>query len=217
MMRLRFGDCVFDASTRQIQRHGHDLPLPPKAFQLLQLLIRDRPRAISKQQLQDALWPDTFVAEANLANLVADLRAALGDHAKKPHIIRTVQRFGYAFQAHAEPEGEAQPGGSAWVFRLIWDDREIALQEGANILGRDDGVAAWIDVYSVSRQHARLMVSGEKATLEDLNSKNGTFVAGTRISGPVPLADGTEIRIGTAELVFRCFRRGVSTGTARGD
>src|SRR5262249_40279622 len=153
------------------------VPLAPKAFQLLEALIQARPKALSKSQLHEALWPDTFVADANLANLVADLREALGDDAKSPQIIRTVQRFGYAFQAEASPVPE--PGDlTASVFRLIFGDREIALVEGGNILGRDRDAVAWIDVYSVSRHHAKIVVSGEHATLEDLGSKNGSFIRG---------------------------------------
>ena len=210
-MRLRFGDCVFDSDTREVLREGKPVPMPPKVFQLLELLIVERPKALSKEQIHERLWPDTFVSDANLANLAADLRAALGDDAKKPRIIRTVQRFGYAFQAEAAP---AELGGRpASAFRLIWGEREISLSEGPNVLGRDRAAVAWLDAYSVSRQHARITVSGDDAVLEDLGSKNGTFLHGKAVERPQPVCDGDEIRIGTVTLTLRRFS-GVSTHTA---
>jgi DNA-binding winged helix-turn-helix (wHTH) protein len=210
-MRLRFGSCVFDSDTRQVFRDDQPLPMPPKVFQLLEILIGERPKALSKDDIHRRLWPDTFVSDANLANLVADLREALSDDAKQPRVIRTVQRFGYAFAADARP---APPASSlaASVFRLVWDNREIALSEGDNILGRDAAAVVWIDIYSVSRHHAKIVVSGDQATLEDLGSKNGTFLRGEPVHGAAPLADGDEIRIGTAVLTLRRFA-GVSTQT----
>lgn len=215
-MRLRFADCVFDSETREVVREGRVVALSPKAFQLLHALIRERPRAISKAQLQQIVWPDIFVSEANLANLVADLRAAIGDHARQPHIIRTVPRFGYAFHGHAEPFEGARARGAPVVFKLVQGSREIALVEGQNVIGRDETAVAWIDVHSVSRRHATITVAGETAMIEDLGSKNGTFVGGRRVSGQVLLRDGDVVRLGTAEVVLRCFRQALSTETAFG-
>jgi DNA-binding winged helix-turn-helix (wHTH) protein len=216
-MRIGFGDCVFDSDTREVVRAGTILPLSPKAFQLLGLLLRERPKAVSKERLHRELWPDTFVADANLANLVGDLRAALGDDARHPRLIRTVQRFGYAFEGEAERVAPAAGGARRVIDRLVWGDREIALQDGENVLGRDEASVAWIDAYSVSRQHARIHILGKSATLEDLDSKNGTFLNGEPVRAkPVRLSDGDHIRLGTVELVYRRFQAGETTHTARG-
>ena len=95
--RFPFGEFVLDGDTRQLRR-GHEIvPLSPKAFQLLEFLIEHQPKAISKGALQDLLWPSTFVVEKNIANLVAEIREALGDSAEHPRFVRTVPRFGYAF------------------------------------------------------------------------------------------------------------------------
>src|SRR5262245_48557009 len=145
-MRLRFGDCVFDRDTRQLLRGGEPVATPPKVFQLLDALITERPNAVSKTDLHARIWPDTFVSDANLANLVADLRVAIGDDAKHPRIIRTVQRFGYAFQAEVLPDSGAVRAPES-VFRLIWGEREVALREGTNVLGRDRDAVLWVDVY----------------------------------------------------------------------
>ncbi len=213
-MRLRFGDCVFDPDTRQLVRAGQPVPVPPKVFELLDALIRERPRAVSKTDLHQRLWPDTYVSDANLTNLVADLRDALGDDARHPRVIRTVQRFGYAFEAEAASEPESPPGvDSDSVYRLVWGSREVTLREGSNILGRDRDAVLWIDVYSVSRQHARITVTGEDATLEDLGSKNGTFLDGRPVQGVTVVKDGDVIRIGTVTMTLRRFDP-VSTRTA---
>ena len=210
-MRLRFGDRVLDTATRELFRDGRTVAVPPKVFQLLEVLVAERPKAVSKSELQERIWPDTFVSEASLGNLVADLREALGDDAKTPRLVRTVQRFGYAFQAEAIEEDDGAP---ASVFRLTWGDREVTLREGPNILGRDRKAVLWIDVYSVSRHHARITVTGDEAAVEDLGSKNGTFVNGNAVTSVAPAKDGDEIRIGTATLILRRYS-GQSTRTAR--
>ena len=203
-MRLGFGDLVLDIGTRQLLRGDRELRLSPKAFELLRLLVDERPRAISKDELLERLWPDTFVAEANLPSLIAEIRDVTGDDADEPRYIRTIRRFGYAFcgtVSSAEPDRSigAAPLGS-W---LMCDGRQLRLVEGENIIGREPEAAVWLDFFTVSRRHARIVIAGDRATLEDLGSKNGTQVRGERIRGTVNLEDGDEIRIGSVVLSFR--------------
>jgi pSer/pThr/pTyr-binding forkhead associated (FHA) protein len=99
------------------------------------------------------------------------------------------------------------------VFRLFWGRREIELPEGTHVLGRTQGCAAWIDAPGVSRQHARIVVAEDAAVIEDLGSKNGTFLGGRRLEGPSPLADGDEIALGAALLTIRALRADRSTET----
>jgi DNA-binding winged helix-turn-helix (wHTH) protein len=211
-MRLQFGDCVFDSDTREVIRAEKPVHVSPKAFALLAALIERRPKAISKDELHKLLWPDTFVSDANLPNLVAELRETLGDDAHQPRIIRTVPRFGYSFRAEAVPEtGGAAPSG----FRLIWSDREIALREGENLIGRDENSVLWIDDALVSRRHSRIVIDESGAVLEDLGSKNGTFLRGTRIQSPARLADRDLIGVGPASMIFRILHHTGSTATAK--
>ncbi|HYK02872.1 MAG TPA: tetratricopeptide repeat protein [Thermoanaerobaculia bacterium] len=96
-MRLLFGDCTFDSDSRTLTRNGESVRMTGKAFQLLELLLAARPNPIEKTELFSKLWPDTFVSEANLASLIKEIRAAIGDDARAPRFVRTVHRFGYAF------------------------------------------------------------------------------------------------------------------------
>jgi DNA-binding winged helix-turn-helix (wHTH) protein len=211
-VRLCFGDLILDAGTRQLLRGTQELRLSPKAFELLILLVDDRPRAMSKNELIERLWPDTYVAEANLPSLVAEIRSVTGDDAEEPRFIRTIRRFGYAFCGTVtgdEPDRPiaATPLGS-W---LMCEGRQIRLAEGENIIGREPEAAVWLDFFTVSRRHARIIIAGDRATLEDLGSKNGTQVRGERISRSVELKDGDEIRIGAVVLTFRMPTRPGST------
>ena len=91
-MRVQFDEFAFDGERRELRRLDEPVHLTPKAFELLELLIEQRPRAVRKDELRDRLWPDVVVEEANLKNLIAEIRAAVGGD-----VIRTVQRYGYAF------------------------------------------------------------------------------------------------------------------------
>lgn len=214
-MRLAFEGCLFDSDTREVFRGGNAITLSPKAFLLLEILIRDSPKAVSKESIHRQIWPGTFVTGANLPNLVAEVRAALGDDAKKPRIVRTVQRFGYAFAADAAAVSEKPPARSAPPFtcRLVWGPREIALDPGENLIGRDRESVVWIDDASVSRRHARISVDDSGANIEDLGSKNGTYIRGRRIQKSARLADKDSIKIGPASMIFRLFKRTGSTAS----
>jgi DNA-binding winged helix-turn-helix (wHTH) protein len=212
-MRLRFRDCEFDPDTREVFRGGKPVHVSPKAFALLAVLIERRPKAVSKDELHKILWPDTFVSDANLPNLVAELRESLGDDAHEPRVIRTVPRFGYAFRAETTAEPERL---TTRAFRLIWGDREIALRPGENVIGRDDAATLWIDDPLVSRRHARIVIDERGAVLEDLGSKNGTLLRGERIRSPAKLVDEDLITIGPASMIFRVLNQSASTATAVG-
>ncbi len=210
-MRVRFGECVFDREARELRRGGDAVPLSPKAFDLLCLLIEERPRPITQARLRDALWPDTSVGYTSLARVVSEARRAVGDSARGAAIIRTVPRFGYAFAGSvlAEPNEPIAAPGCA----LVADDREYALGGGPSLVGRGPECAVRLPSTQVSRVHARLTVEGRRALLEDQESKNGSWVNGARISEPTALADGDEVMFGTYRLVFRRIEALASTRT----
>ena len=202
-MSFRFGRFVLDPETRQLTREGNEIHLSPKAFQLLSILITERPRAVSKSELQDQLWPATFVEETNVAGLVAEIRRALDDSATDPEFLRTVYRFGYRFVGTIQESGEPTRATSVGPRpSLAFADRRTLLLEGVNVIGRAPDATVHCDATGVSRHHARIVLSNGEATLEDLGSKNGTYVQGNRVT-TARLADGDEIRLGTASLTFR--------------
>jgi DNA-binding winged helix-turn-helix (wHTH) protein len=193
-MRIRFGECVFDAAGRVVTRGGEPVALSPRAFDLLQVLLERRPQVVPQAELRDRLWPETFVAYTSLARLVTELRKAIGDDSRKPRLVRTVYGRGYSFS------GEAVDAVSGCT--LFWADRMIPLLEGENVIGRDDECHVRVESAKVSRRHARIVVSGGQATIEDLGSKNGTFLGPTAVKAPARLSEGDEILIGAAVLRF---------------
>jgi DNA-binding winged helix-turn-helix (wHTH) protein len=210
-MPLRFGDCVFDPEARELKRAGRTVALGPKAFELLALLIRDRPRPLTQRHLRDVLWPDSHVGYTSLARVVSEVRRAVGDSARGAAVIRTVPRFGYAFMGSVLEETKAVPGAESCA--LVADDREYALPAGPSFVGRGPECGVRLPSSQVSRVHAQLTVSGRRAALEDRGSKNGTWVNGARITAPADLTDGDEVLFGTYRLVFRCLGPLTSTRT----
>jgi DNA-binding winged helix-turn-helix (wHTH) protein len=208
-MRVRCGDFIFDSETKELLRNGQLVALSPKGFQLLEVLIENRPKALSKSHLHDYLWPNTFVVEANLSNLVGAVRRALADDPRDPRYIRTIHRFGYAFRADAlEP---AHTDTADVVARVGWSGGSVMLREGEHIIGRDADAAILLDSPSVSRRHAVIRVAAGHVTFEDLGSKNGSSITGRRAHGPVALVDGDVITAGVVELTFRMIRPALST------
>ena len=201
-MRIVFGPFVLDLDARQLTRGGREIRLTTKAFDLLTLLALDRPKLLSKAVLQERLWPDTFVAEANLSNLIAEIRDALGDSARAPEYIRTAHGLGYAFCAHAVVIGSRDSSPKTSSCWLEWDSRRLPLSVGEHVIGRDPDAEITVIESTVSRRHARLVVTTEGATLEAFASKNGTFVGSEPVLAPVQLADGDVIRLGSVQMTF---------------
>ena len=205
VVSIRFGNCHLAVDERRLFRGSREVHLSPKAFELLKLLVDVRPRALSKSELLERVWPGIFVSEASLARVVNQIRNAVGDSARDARIVRTVHRYGYAFvaevveDARAATRIEGHRRSRCW---LVSGRREFPLGDGVHIVGREPDAAVWLESTKVSRQHARLTVTGACASIEDLSSKNGTWVRGDRISALHSLAPGDEIQIGPFTLVF---------------
>ena len=216
-MRLRFGAFAFDSATRELHHERTPVHLSPKAFDLLQILIERRPALVTKAELQDRLWPDVVVVEANLANAVAEIRKALGDDPKSPQFIWTVSRRGYRFSADVELLDGGDPARPHGLVRwwLIWRQTVLPLAEGDNIVGRHPQSAIWINAGSVSRVHACVVVAGGHASVEDRRSTNGTFVNGERVTSRHPLVDGATVTFGSEPSVFREWSDETAPATER--
>jgi DNA-binding winged helix-turn-helix (wHTH) protein len=192
---------VVDVGARLVRREGIDVHLAPKAFELLLILVRNQPNAVPHEQLHAALWPGDHVSETSLSALVTQLRKALGDASEGGRVIRTLHRVGYAFIGNAVVAGHT-PVIGAPICRLIWRRESFEVPAGESVLGRDRACAIRMDADSVSRHHARLNVSERAASIEDLGSKNGTWVDGERIGAAVLLTDGTCFRLGSEIVRF---------------
>jgi hypothetical protein len=197
---------------------------------LLVFMAEHPGEVLSREAIVDGVWSEQFVGEAVIRQSIASIRRALGDDARQPRFIETIPKRGYRLIAEVErlgsPENEADreaamaTGGhdvavigpevdataeapSQFECSLRIGTRGIRLTEGENIIGRNPEATVQIASERVSRRHARILIEGGRAVLEDLDSKNGTFVGGERIEGPAELADGDTIGIGRVVLTFR--------------
>ena len=213
-MSFRFCGCTLDVDAHRLFRGPDEVHLSPKAFETFRILVENRPRALSKTELLGRVWPDVIVSEVSLARVISEIRGGIGDD-RQGRIIRTVHSHGYAFVAEVQdtaaderPRRLEHP-----VCWLISATRTMPLYEGTQIIGRDEIADVRLDSPKVSRRHARIAVRNGQATVEDLESKNGTFVGTTRIEAATPLHDGDKLRIGRFAFVFRYGEFSSSTET----
>jgi DNA-binding winged helix-turn-helix (wHTH) protein len=200
-MQFRFADFILNVDARQLTRGGEIVPLEPKMFTLLDVLVQRRPAVVTYAELDELLWPKVYVARTSLTRLVSELRTVLGDPPSESQIIRTAYKTGYAFAADVTALG-TQPSAPG-AFSLLTNGRLQPLAEGTNVAGRDGDCAVVVDVASVSRRHACFTVTAGVATVEDLGSTNGTFVNGVPVSTAIVLANGDEIMLGKAIVQLR--------------
>jgi DNA-binding winged helix-turn-helix (wHTH) protein len=217
-VKYTFGSVSVDTDARSSSRREGPIHLTRKAFDLLLLLLECRPNAVSKEQIYARLWPDTYVAESSLQTLIHEIRQAIDDRESERSWVRTVHGIGYSFAGPVALSEGAAPSSvsaraAAW---LVGESTRVALRSGENIVGRgvedEDDVIA-IDAPTVSRRHARITIA-ETVTLEDLGSKNGTWLKGQRLTTPRVLVDGEVVRLGSATFTFRLNPQTPSTETA---
>jgi DNA-binding winged helix-turn-helix (wHTH) protein len=211
-VKYAFGSVCVDADARSISSATGSVHLTRKAFDLLLLLLECRPNAVSKEQIYARLWPDTFVAESSLQTLIHEIRQVIDVGGPRQSWIRTVHGIGYSFagdvlgsDATAPPARLDRP--AAW---LLGESTRVALQEGENIIGRGLEGVIEIEAPTISRRDARIVI-GDSATLEDLGSKNGTWLRDERLTAPGALADGDAVSLGSAKFTFGRARQPKST------
>jgi hypothetical protein len=181
---------------------------------LLVFFSRHAGEVIAKEQILEGVWAKQFMAESVLSGLMAELRRTLEDDAHSPRFIETVPKRGYRLVVPVEPvddEDTAVGTGAACV--LIVAGRRVPLAEGEHLIGRAPDVAVHIDSTDVSRHHAKIVVHEGRASIEDLGSKNGTFLGKDRVTEPRALRNGDQVRVGEVLIVFRLPRHLQSTMT----
>ena len=202
---MLFGDCSVDLDARRLSRGSAPVHLSPKAFDALKMLIERRPGAVSKAELLERVWRGVFVSDGSLTRAINEIRAAVGDVAREGQIIRTVHSYGYAFVADVREEEGARVSAASphMASYFVSATRTVALRQGDQVIGRDPTSDIRIDSPKVSWRHAKITASGTVVLIEDLASKNGTYVRGIRIDSATRLGDGDEVRIGRAKFAFR--------------
>jgi DNA-binding winged helix-turn-helix (wHTH) protein len=203
-MRVSFGPWTLDTGARELSRGSERAHLSTKAFDLLALLVSRTPDVVTKEEITAALWPRTHVVEGNIANLVAEIRAALRDAARAPRFLRTAHGVGYSFSNGFAVD---RPAGPNRRFPLLaWLGREFPLKHGSHVVGRGALADVKIDESTVSRFHARLIVDDSEVYVEDLGSRHGTLLetkeGRTRISGLTLLPSPARLILGGASLRF---------------
>lgn len=219
---IRFGTFEADLLTGELRRQGVRVRLQEQSFKVLKALLERPGELVTRKELRERIWPQAVFVDFDhgLNKAVNKLRAALHDSADNPRFVETLARRGYRFIASPRSDSKyaKAPARPAEITgcRIVWNGRGIPLREGINIIGRAEDSAVYVDSSKVSRRHARILVTGNRAVLEDLGSKNGTYVRGRRIDAPTPLNDGDEIRVGSAGIVFHVFSGRTSTRTDTG-
>jgi DNA-binding winged helix-turn-helix (wHTH) protein len=209
----RFGTFELDPKTGELRKRGVSVHLQEQPFQVLAMLVERAGDLVTRDELRQRLWSDSVFVDFDQAlnKAVLKIRLALGDSAESPRFVETLERRGYRFLASVEwiPTGHERasslpsPEVPSTVARVTMGDKTFALRPGAHVIGRDAASDIWIDSSVVSRHHARIVVQQALVTIEDLGSRNGTFVNGVRLTSIAQLADRDEIRLGTVLLSIR--------------
>lgn len=214
-----FGPFRVDPRERFLLRNDAVVPLAPKLFDALLFLLRHAGQLVTREDLTRQLWPDTFVDEGAPAKNLWLLRKALETAGGAADAIQTIPRVGYRFTGTVRRTTRKRPDASGascarlLECRLSWAGKKTRLRDGAWVLGRSPEADVVVGMANVSRRHAKIVVDGAKATIEDLASRNGTFVCGVRIESPTPLSDGDEIHLGSVRVLFSVCSDDASTMT----
>lgn len=214
---FRLDDWLVQASLNRLVRGESRVQIRPRLMDVLCFLAEHHGEVVSKDEVIAAVWAKPYMAESVLSRSVAELRAILGDDAGEPRYIETIVKRGYRLLAPVQfanlsvpsaghevraTTGAPRPPGEH-TCGLCWGERELPLAQGENVVGRASDAAVRLDSLQVSRRHARIVVTGGRAVLEDLGSKNGTYLRGRRVQAPVELVDGDEVIFGRVVVVFQ--------------
>lgn len=221
---VRFAEFELDLAAYILRSGGERVRLEKMPMEVLILLVRASGALVERGEIQAVLWgSDVFVEhDAAINTAVRKIRQALGDDAEKPRFVETVVGKGYRFVACVEslrPRGQRNAIASVRPaarrtfpsYSVTRGADEFILERGVTVLGRDPSVGIYVEHPSVSRHHARISIDGGEAVLEDLKSRNGTFLDGRRIDAPTIIHHGALIGLGAITLTFRVLSAPAST------
>src|SRR5215471_11072004 len=110
-----FGPFRLDSKSCVLLRAGAVVPLNPKAFDTLRVLVENHGSPVGKDELMKLVWPDTFVEETNLTQQISILRKALGDSPEGSSYIETIPKRGYRFVAALNGQVTARNKRLNWL------------------------------------------------------------------------------------------------------
>jgi len=199
-----------DVGARQVWKDSRPIHVTRKELDLLLLLLELRPNVATKEQIYARLWPDVFVSEASLQALVSDLRETLHAGSDRDEFIRTVHGVGYAFCGTVRDSGVV-PAMEQGVVRgwLVGTTGRVSLHSGENIVGRSDHPD--LDTTTISRRHVLIQIGPGGVTIEDLGSKNGTWLNDDPVTTAKTIHDGDTVRLGSSVFTFRRARMSSAT------
>jgi DNA-binding winged helix-turn-helix (wHTH) protein len=218
---FRFGEFELDVPAYALRRGSECVKLEKIPMEVLILLVSRAGELVDRGTVEAALWgSDVHVdRDAAINTAVRKLRRALSDSTLTPRFVETVVGKGYRFISPVERRaGQSRPwaseparGVESLHHRLLRGKQEFLLHPGENLLGRDPAADVHLEHPSVSRRHARISIQAAGATIEDVDSRNGTFLDGRRVDAPVELHDGAIIGLGPVTLVFGVLSSPAST------
>ena len=204
MTTFAFGSCTLDTNSRELREGERVIAADPRHVAVLLYFLENPGRVISREELIEKVWGKSNDGAERLSQAVAALREAFHDRdARIPRYIAAAPPRGYKFVANVNTTNVE--------YELIHGLRRLPLAPGENIIGRAGDSTIRIGTTGVSRHHARLVIGADRATIEDLESKNGTLVNRRRIKGVCELKQHDEVGIGDATLIFQ-----LSTGMHSG-
>lgn len=226
--RFRFAGFELDLSAYVLRTHGETVRLEKIPMEVLILLVQRAGTLVDRSEIAAAAWGRGVHVEQEAAinTAVRKIRQVLGDDAAAPRFVQTVVGKGYRFIAAVDsPAGASELDGRpvpdiphpaverhAYPRYMVKVGRqEFVLPSGETVVGRDPSAGVYVDHPSVSRRHARLSIDAGRAVLQDLGSRNGTFVNGRRLDGPTEIRDDTIIGLGPITLIFCVLRAPAST------
>ena len=223
---IKFAEFELDLGAYALRRPDGPLRLEKLPMEILILLVQRAGTLVQRSEIQAMLWgPDVYVEHDSAINTaVRKIRRTLGDDAEHPRFVETVVGKGYRFIAPVESDASPQAQVSAthgrssarWQrvfpsYSVTRGRQEFALEAGETVFGRDPTAGVYVDHPSVSRRHACISIGSQGAVLEDLKSRNGTFVNGCSIDGPTKIEHGALIGLGLITLTFIVMAAPAST------
>jgi DNA-binding winged helix-turn-helix (wHTH) protein len=210
---FRLGEWLVEPDLNLISRGTETVRLETKVMELLVFLASRGSRLVTRREIFDGVWGTEFICDNTLTHATSELRSALGDDARRPRFIETIHSRGYRMLVPVtslEGREMADPGTPSHC-RILCGSRSVQLRQGLNLIGRAAEATVRVDSVWVSRHHACITIDGRNATIEDLDSRNATFLNGFKLTRPMPLTDGDTICLGKLSTALRFITVGLAS------